>query len=857
MKRKLNIGDYRQRKKYLFESLVSVSLLIIFILVVITGILSHHRLNLIIDKVKSGADPNRKLILVKEINNNITEAENNVKSFSLTRNSEYLVRFYELTENTGRKFEELDEFISANDPMTPYLDTLNQLVGEKFTILDRLLTVLDEFRVQQAMQQVVQSIREEQVADSMKTIASAPAQEPVTPPAVIESMKSGKPEKKDNFFNRLFKKKNKPGEEAADSPQQNEEHDTIIIAGETAQIVSLDQISQKVEKVQERVLSRDRRDRQEEWELLQQDKEIMYKIRLVISILEEKEKANRIIITNETERKAAEVNRIIIAFGLTASFFILLAALVIYRYIRRNNEYKAVLVRARRDAEGLAKTKELFLASMSHEIRTPMNVISGFLSQVMKGPMDPTQEEQLRIIKKSSDHLLQLLNDLLDLSKLQADKLELIEKNFYPAEVIEDVINAFLPAAEAKKLTLGKSIDKSVPAVVCGDPVRLRQILFNLVGNAIKFTEKGTVSLRVYSAAKDPGRELVAFEIADTGIGMNETELGKIYTLFEKVGMMAGSNKEGAGLGLPITKKLVELQGGVIRIESSPGKGSVFTVEIPYQNEKTNLPSGTAKTRITGISFNNIGVLVVDDDEYNRRLAKTILQNYGCRIMEAGSAEEAIEMTGTENIDLVLMDVHLPGMKGPEAAGEIKRIAGEKGRSITVIAVSASVSKGDLESFRLSGVDDFILKPYEEEKLVEVIAAYQGVLPQQKTSTGETTMKETGMGVYDLGPLRLISGENEPFVKEMVDLFISDTQQGLDRLKELLEQEAWQDASELAHKMISPCRHLKADRLGAYLKEIENIPAVRLTAGEALEKLSAARVEFERIREDIGKYADL
>jgi len=168
MKRKLNIGDYRQRKKYLFESLVSVSLLIIFILVVITGILSHHRLNLIIDKVKSGVDPNRKLILVKEINNNITEAENNVKSFSLTRNGEYLVRFYELTENTGRKFEELDEFISVNDPMTPYLDTLNQLVGEKFTILDRLLTVLDEFRVQQAMQQVVQSIREEQVADSMK-----------------------------------------------------------------------------------------------------------------------------------------------------------------------------------------------------------------------------------------------------------------------------------------------------------------------------------------------------------------------------------------------------------------------------------------------------------------------------------------------------------------------------------------------------------------------------------------------------------------------------------------------------------------------------------------------------------------
>ncbi|MCU0370349.1 MAG: response regulator [Bacteroidales bacterium] len=852
MTRKINTENERQGKNYLFEILVSVSLIIIFILVVITGLLSHHRLNLIIDKVKSGIHPDRKLILVKEIHNNITEAENNVKSFSLTRNSDYLVRFYELTENTGRKFEELDKLTASNDPIAPYLDTLNQLVGEKFTILDRLLSILDEFRVQQAMQQVVHSIREEQAADSIK----ATTRGPVTPQAVSDTVKPEEPVKKGNFFNRLFKKKSKPANEAADSLQPGMGLDTTNITGAVAPTVSLEKISQKVEKVQEKVLSRDLRERQEEWELLQQDKEIMKKIRQVIFILEEKEKANRLMITDETERKAGEVNKIIIAFGLTASVFILIAALVIYRYIRRNNEYKAVMERARKDAEELAKAKELFLASMSHEIRTPMNVISGFLDQVMKGPLDPSQAEQLRIIKKSSDHLLQLLNDLLDLSKLQADKLELIEKNFYPSEIIDDVINAFLPEAEGKKIRLGKTIDPSVPAIVCGDPVRLRQILFNLVGNAIKFTQKGTVTLKVYSAGRDPNNAAISFEVADTGIGMSEAELGKIYRLFEKVGTMAGSNKEGAGLGLPITKKLVELQGGIIRIESSPGKGTVFTVDIPYQKERENIHAGTTKTQAAGISFIDTGLLVVDDDEYNRRLAKTILQKFGCRIMEAGSAEEAIEMTRTENFDLVFMDVHLPGMKGPEAAREIKRIAAEKGKSIPVIAVSASVSKGDLENFRQSGIDEFILKPYTEGRLIEVIARFAEVAPHDH-SLGDEVNSKNPEALYDLGPLKRSSGGSETFVKEMIAMFLKDTESGLSGLKELIDRDDLQAASELAHKMISPCRHLKADGLGEILKEIENIPVVCLTAGEALEKLAKARTEFERIKEDIMKNTDL
>jgi CheY-like chemotaxis protein/HPt (histidine-containing phosphotransfer) domain-containing protein len=277
---------------------------------------------------------------------------------------------------------------------------------------------------------------------------------------------------------------------------------------------------------------------------------------------------------------------------------------------------------------------------------------------------------------------------------------------------------------------------------------------------------------------------------------------------------------------------------------------------MPYKIFKEKIPQRPGLPRPGALSLNGLLILVVDDDEYNRRLARIILEKYGCRILEAGNAEKAIEMTGSTGIDLVLMDIHLPGMNGPEAAGEIKRITSKSGTSLPVIAVSASISRGDLENFRLSGLDDFILKPYEEERLVEMIARYAGAASYEVTGGDESEIKYPGPG-YDLGPLKQSSGGNEAFVKEMITLFLADTDSGLSMLKELLEIKDWPAASELAHKMISPCRHLKADRLAAFLKEIENLPLVPLSDDEALAKLNEARLEFERLSNDIRKNIDL
>jgi signal transduction histidine kinase/CheY-like chemotaxis protein/HPt (histidine-containing phosphotransfer) domain-containing protein len=820
----MKIRQKRERlnpgKRNVFESLVTASLLVVFILVIIGGILSYNRLNQITQTVNNSVRPDRVLILVKEINNNLSEAENSVKSFSLTRSQDYIVRFYELTENTGEKFDELENLVHERRKLMPYIDTLNQLVGEKFTILDRLLSVLDEFRVQQAMQQVVESIREEEFANL------AAGKE--TEISAIDTTAVGKEGKKDNFFNRLFKKKNKKTEDAPDSVEASVTKELTL---------SLDQINEKVGQVRNEVVSKDLKERQEEWELLQQDKIIMEKIRVLLTFLEENEKANLLKNTQEAEHKVSELRMITIAFGVIASLFIILAGLVVYRYVKRNNEYRTILEKARKDAEELAKAKELFLANMSHEIRTPMNIISGFLDQIMQSDLNTEQREQLSIIRKSSDHLLRLLNDLLDLSRLQADRLSLSETNFSPEEVILDIHQSFEPAARKKDIQLLVEVEQGFPAVVYGDPLRLRQILFNLAGNAVKFTDHGKITIKA-SLSKTPDEETgIVYEVSDTGIGIPEHELQKIFGVFDKGIVMPGRNEEGAGLGLAITRKLVELLKGKLRVESKAGEGSVFTVEIPYQEKQDDLNTQASLVK-DDKPFSDLKILVVDDDEFNRRLARTILEKYGSPVAEAGSAEEAISMIRNLPFDLVLMDIRLPGMKGPEAAREIKKIGKSSGIDIPVIAVSAAITEGEPEKYDHDGLDDFIKKPYREETLVGIVHKYH--------------RDKSAKPFYDLEPLRKSSNGNDEFFREMVSLFIRDTGEGLEAIRKHTKKEEWEQAGELAHKLLSPCRHLKAEKLSGLLKRLEQMRIEKKPVDSVHEILDEATTEFAKIAKDIS-----
>jgi signal transduction histidine kinase/CheY-like chemotaxis protein/HPt (histidine-containing phosphotransfer) domain-containing protein len=831
------------KKHYALEVIVSITLFLVFLLVIATGVLSYIRLDQIIQTVNKTIRPDQKLILVKEIYNDLSEAENSVKSYSLTRNKEDMDRFYTLIEATGDRFEKLKSMCSRSDPMFPYILTLDSVVIRKFMNLDRLLAIQDEFRVQQAMDQVMDRIREEKM----------PVLPPVSDTVVVsDTAVIGDTVKRGSFFSRIFRRKEE---------REIARTDMVLITTTQPPAVTYDEISEQVSMVQEEALTREKMLRQEEWNLLQQDRLLMEQIRKVLAKMESVEKETMSRRTRDTEQKAGEVKQIIVAFGISASVLLLLATLVIFRYVRKNILYQKALRRAKEEAEDLSKTKERFYANMSHEIRTPMNIISGFVNQLLSGKLDNEQRDQLGMVKKSSDHLLGILNDLLDLSKLQAGKLELVQTTFSIREIMEDMRRWFEPVAKEKNIQLSAWVGPGVPQLVTGDPVRLRQILFNLTGNAIKFTEKGQVSIKAFPKEITDDNALVVFEVNDTGIGISPEDLRKIFDEFEQGSGPKRLDSGGTGLGLAITRKLIELHRGSLKVESKVGEGSSFRISIPYL-KATGDAAVIARPDTTGSEIlNGLCVLIVDDEEYNLKLLQVILKRYGCVLLEARSGEDALRLLDAQQVDLVLMDLHLPGMSGDQTALEMRRATEEKGSAVPVIIISAAITSESVNEFRQMGIVDCVPKPFEEEQLIQSVLRTLSFYPRRQVAISgpeesreedqESLPDEEDQPVYDLAPLMEASGGDKAFFREMVQLFITNTDHGLEEITDCLAHQEWAKAAEIVHRINSPCRHLKAEKLYRLLKEAEALLNEPDKYWMSADMILQAEQEFERIRKDL------
>ncbi|MDZ7742139.1 MAG: histidine kinase dimerization/phospho-acceptor domain-containing protein [Bacteroidota bacterium] len=391
-----NLNNHSDNAGIRDEKIVSFSMILVFLLVIITGIVSYVLLNQSLNSISRSIQPDRRLLLTKNIFNELKEGENAVKSFSLSQHDEYLKSFYLSVQNTEKHLDLLRSGIQQNDTLTHYLDSLELLIEERFLLLDSLLEIQDEYRVQQALNNLVSTIHK----DSLQFWQ----------------------EENDGFFKRLFKGKKKKAEE------------------EALRQAEIEAFSQGVNEIRREEILREQEIRQKELELIGRDRQLMDKVsallsvfdRAVISIMEEK--------TALAGKRTRQISWVIGAFVFLASLLLIIAIYTIIRFIRRNNRYKEALQLAHEEALTLARTRESFLANMSHEIRTPMNVISGFTGQLLKGKMTQQQREQLRMIKNASGHLVHILNDILDFSRLEAGKMSLHEKSF----VLEDITRRIL-----------------------------------------------------------------------------------------------------------------------------------------------------------------------------------------------------------------------------------------------------------------------------------------------------------------------------------------------------------------------------------------------------------------------------
>jgi signal transduction histidine kinase/ActR/RegA family two-component response regulator len=383
------------------------------------------------------------------------------------------------------------------------------------------------------------------------------------------------------------------------------------------------------------------------------------------------------------------------------------------------------LEKAKEKVEEGSKAKSEFLSTMSHEIRTPMNAIIGMTNLLVKDNPREDQLEQLEILDFSAKTLLSLINDVLDFSKIESGKIEFEKVPFKLRNLLNGVLESFRFTAEKKDVMLYLDLDDDIPDVISGDPNRLTQILNNLVSNAVKFTEEGSVGIVVEEKESDTDHLELLFTVTDTGIGISEEKQKEIFKSFTQERTDTSRVFGGTGLGLTISKKLVELQGGEIYLESEKGKGSTFYVELPFESsEETNGEASSFSKFSTPDTLKGSTVMLVEDNAINQKVMMRFLDKWEIEVVLAEDGKEAVEEIQENYVSLVLMDLQMPEMDGYEATRKIRELSDNQKSEVPIIALTAAALKEVKEKVFASGMNDYLTKPFNPSELQKKLEYY-------------------------------------------------------------------------------------------------------------------------------------
>ena len=455
---------------------------------------------------------------------------------------------------------------------------------------------------------------------------------------------------------------------------------------------------------------------------------------------------------------------------------------------------------ATRVAQVATKSKQQFLSNMSHEIRTPMNAIIGFTKVVLKTDLTAKQKEYLTAIKVSGDALIVLINDILDLAKVDAGKMSFQQTPFKMALSISAMLHLFETKIQEKNLKLITEYDKNIPEVLVGDPVRLHQIILNLVSNAVKFTSKGNITVSVCLLSEDEENVTIEFAVKDTGIGISDTKLENIFENFQQASSETSRLYGGTGLGLAIVKQLIEPQGGSIRVESKIEEGSTFSFTLGFQKTKAEAELMPEMMEL-GVEMGNLKILVVEDIPLNQLLMRTLLDDFGFECDITANGKIAVEKLKTKSYDIILMDLQMPEMNGFEATEYIRNILK---LDTPIIALTADVTTVDLAKCRAAGMNDYVAKPLDERllftKIVSLVKKSILVKAKQIEEKGNEVSKK--IKYTDLDYLIRRTKSNPKLMMEMISLYLEQTPPLIRTMKESLKNNDWALLQSAVHKMI-------------------------------------------------------
>ncbi|MHA6249499.1 ATP-binding protein [Pontibacter sp. CAU 1760] len=806
--------------------------------------LTYTSFTKLLNSVDVLSKPNSKLAEMQFTLATISSAESSIRAYTLTTKPEHFQEYLSHLKTVEDQISSLHYLMQDNPQEIAQLDSISSLLEAKEQSLEQYVALKKEQQSLdysgKAMRQIASTVEEQPLATTIKQHTTTTISDRLTlekdaeePDDSVFQQQEQQSEPKRGFFGKLFSKKGKEDIKPTPPPkvivpQLNVTQEVRIDTNATAtRVAPLAKVRRILHSVQRESDKKKEVLQAKELALLQQDKHIMDQVRDMMYQLEQNEQAQMQENSVQARKVAKETSTVLLIIGVLGLSAGLAFMLVILRDITRSNNYKAKLVIAQKEALQLARAKEAFVANMSHEMRTPLNVIMGFSQQLHHTPLEQQQQEYLQAVNGAGEHLLHIVNDVLDLSKIEAGKLHINHTVFSLKQMLKQVEHAFALKASSKRIHFLTRTDETIPDVLQGDALRLKQVLFNLVDNAIKFTHEGRVLVSVRLKTIRRTRVVISFAVSDTGIGIPEERIQYVFGEFNQADNSILRKYGGTGLGLSISKKLVEMQGGTLNVQSVHNQGTTFTFVLPLQVSKEGLPAPVASTApALPTTFQGYTALVIDDDAYSRKLCELILSRWGMEVHLANDGQEAMAQVRERRFDIVLTDIQLPGVSGKTVARNIRKVD----KKVPILALTANILSNEENFFQNSAISGHLLKPFTEQelhqKLAEALPVPAQVSPAYPVAIEEpvaVVASATDAPLYDLSEMRMFTGTDEEALAAVLEVLLADQQQNLQDLSTAAAQKEWEKAANVAHKMLTAFKHLKAHTVTPALLEVEQV----------------------------------
>lgn len=783
---------------------------LLFLLSILTAALLYKQITKLIVNEESVGNANRKLFIVGNTISGLYEAEALSSAFIQTGSQKYFRDYMALMEETKSNIDSLRVLTTRLDQQLR-LDTIGNLLTEKVRNLKDLAYAKRSFIPEEFYNKAIAHI--ESGRDSLPEEANVVKRYVTT---------------LDSFYVKTEKKKrwglfsrSQPDSVLQVSPVHHIVFDTLDNTFQNTDTV-VNILKSTWEDVQKQAQAINQKINQKEYALISQSANITDQLKTIISAYEKEEINNASLKQQTREQTITTVIRIFAWIAIIAFLLVVFFIFFIFRDLSRGQRYRRELEAANQYAAQLLKSREKMILTVTHDIKSPLSSVIGYIELLDNTPINERQRYFLKNMRGSSEHILKLIGNLLDLSKLENNKMQVEEVAFNPTQLFQEIIGNFMPLAAKKQLELTGKFGKDLNGDCKGDALRIRQIITNILSNAVKYTARGSIRFSAVSSTDD---KQIILKIQDTGSGMTPEEQKLIFEEFTR--LKSHATIEGTGLGLTITLKLIDLLGGRMELQSEPGKGSCFTIFLPLQKVSTpSVPvqdntAPPATPRQLSDKSSQLRILLVDDDPLQLEMARGLLENNGIYPTTTTHPGEVPGLLQQESYDLVFSDIQMPEMNGFELVKQIRAL--ESAKTIPVIALSADSDKQP-DDYLAGGFTAYLAKPFTSASLLQLIGKITGFeLRSRKEDTPAVSPVEKDNAVgYTLDNILRFADNDPEAMQKILRSFITTTGENIALLKQYLETKDQDGIARLAHKMLPLFRQLEAQAIIDPLQKLEH-----------------------------------